>query len=161
MVKMRAVVFSDSHGNYDVLEKIMERHKDNADIFIHLGDGERELELIQYVYNDKKICFVSGNCDWGTDKPDYDIIKFGGKTIFFTHGARFGVKGDLNIAKLFARKNEADILLFGHTHIAMTDYEDGLYIMNPGSCGRPRSGGPSYGIIDITEAGIAMHTVEI
>ena len=109
----------------------------------------------------KKIYFVSGNCDWGTDKPDYDIIKFGGKTIFFTHGARFGVKGDLNIAKLFARKNEADILLFGHTHIAMTDYDDGLYVMNPGSCGRPREGLPSYGIIDITEAGIAMHTVEI
>ncbi len=158
---MRAVVFSDSHGNYDILETIMERHKDNADIFIHLGDGEREIELIQYVYNDKKIYFVSGNCDWGTDKPDYDIIKFGGKTIFFTHGARFGVKDNLNIAKIFARKNEADILLFGHTHIAMTDYDDGLYIMNPGSCGRPRSGGPSYGIIDITEAGIAMHTVEI
>lgn len=158
---MRAVVFSDSHGNYDVLEAIMERHKDNADIFIHLGDGEREIELIQYVYNDKKICFVSGNCDWGTDKPDYDIIDFAGKRIFFTHGARFGVKENLNIAKLYARKNEADILLFGHTHIAMTDYDDGLYIMNPGSCGRPRSGGPSYGIIDITEAGIAMHTAEI
>ena len=78
---MRAVVFSDSHGNYDVLEQIMERHKEDGDVFIHLGDGERELELIQYVYNDKKIYFVSGNCDWGTDKPDYDIIKFGGKTI--------------------------------------------------------------------------------
>ena len=30
---MRAVVFSDSHGNYDVLEKIMERHKNDGDIF--------------------------------------------------------------------------------------------------------------------------------
>ena len=117
---MRVVVFSDSHGNYDVLEKIMERHKGDGDVFIHLGDGEREFELLTYVYNDKKLLFVSGNCDWGTDKPDYDIIKLGGKTIFFTHGARFGVKGDLNIAKLFARKNEADILLYGHTHIAET-----------------------------------------
>lgn len=158
---MRVIVFSDSHGNYDVLEKIMERHKDDGDAFIHLGDGEREFELLTYVYNDKKLFFVSGNCDWGTDIPDYDIIKLGGKTIFFTHGARFGVKGDLNIAKLFARKNEADILLYGHTHIADTSYDDGLYIMNPGSCGRPREGLPSYGIIDITEAGVAMHTAEI
>ena len=158
---MRVIVFSDSHGNYDVLEKIMERHKGDGDVFIHLGDGEREFELLTYVYNDKKLLFVSGNCDWGTDKPDYDIVKLGGKTIFFTHGARFGVKGDLNIAKLFARKNEADILLYGHTHIAETSYDDGLYIMNPGSCGKPREGLPSYGIIDITEAGIAMHTAEI
>ena len=37
---MRVIVFSDSHGNYDVLEKIMERHKDDGDVFIHLGDGE-------------------------------------------------------------------------------------------------------------------------
>ena len=158
---MRVIVFSDSHGNYDVLEKIMERHKDDGDVFIHLGDGEREFELLTYVYNDKKLLFVSGNCDWGTDKPDYDIIKLDGKTIFFTHGARFGVKGDLNMAKFFARKNEADILLYGHTHIAETSYDDGLYIMNPGSCGKPREGLPSYGIIDITEAGIAMHTAEI
>ena len=36
---MRAIVFSDSHGNYDVLEKIMERHLEDAELFIHLGDG--------------------------------------------------------------------------------------------------------------------------
>ena len=71
------------------------------------------------------------------------------------------MKDNLDIAKLFARKNGADILLYGHTHIAFTDYDDGLYIMNPGSCGRPREGLPSYGIIDITKAGVAMHTAEI
>lgn len=158
---MRIIVFSDSHGNYDVLEKIMERHKDDGDIFIHLGDGEKELELIQYVYNDKKIYFVSGNCDWGSDRPDYDIVKLGDKIAFITHGARFGVKNNLDALKLYARKNNANILLFGHTHIAFTDYEDGLFIMNPGSCGRPREGLPSYGIIDIGENGIAMHTAEL
>ena len=40
--KMRAVVFSDSHGNYDVLEEIMERHKDNADIFIQWQQKDEE-----------------------------------------------------------------------------------------------------------------------
>ena len=40
----RAIVFSDSHGDYDALERIMERHCENAELFIHLGDGERELE---------------------------------------------------------------------------------------------------------------------
>lgn len=39
----RAIVFSDSHGDYDALERIMERHCENAELFIHLGDGEREL----------------------------------------------------------------------------------------------------------------------
>ena len=40
----------------------------------------------------------------------------------------------------------ADILLFGHTHMPLTLYEDGLYIMNPGSCHGYYA---SYGIIDI------------
>lgn len=158
---MRAIVFSDSHGNYDILEQIMERHKDDGDIFIHLGDGENEVELIRYVYNDKKIYFVSGNCDWGSDVPDYNIINFCGKTIFFTHGARFGVKNGIETLMAYARKSEADILLFGHTHISEVSYVEGIYVMNPGSCSKPRSGNPSYGIIDITEAGIAMHTVEL
>ena len=39
----RAIVFSDSHGDYDVLERIMERHRENAELFIHLGDGERDI----------------------------------------------------------------------------------------------------------------------
>ncbi len=158
---MRAIVFSDSHGSYDVIETIMERHKDNADIFIFLGDGEREMELITYVYSDKKIYYVAGNCDWGTDKPDYDIIDFGGKKILFTHGHRFGVKSGLGALKVYARKVGADIALYGHTHIAYTEYEDGLYIMNPGSCGKPREGAPSYGVVDITEAGIVTYTVNI
>ncbi len=158
---MRAIVFSDSHGNYDAMEKIFERHKDNADVFIFLGDGERELELIEYVYSEKKIYSVAGNCDWGSDKPDYDIISFGGKNLFITHGSRFGVKENLNILKIYARKNNADIVLFGHTHIAMTEYDDGLYLMNPGSCARPREGLPSYGVLDITEAGIVTYTVNL
>lgn len=158
---MRAIVFSDSHGNYDVLEKIMERHLEDAELFIHLGDGEKEAELLSYVYNNKKIIFVAGNCDWGSEKPTYDLADFGGKKIFLTHGADFGVKYALGPAIAEAKKFGADILLYGHTHVAYVGYEDGLHIMNPGSCARPREGAKSYGIIDITKAGIHMHTVEI
>ncbi len=158
---MRIVVFSDSHGKYDTLEKIMERHVNDAEIFLHLGDGEREFELLSYVYTNKKLLFVAGNCDYGSSKPTYDIVNVAGKKIFFTHGAGFGVKSGIGQAINEARKFGADILLYGHTHVPFVSYEEGLYIMNPGSCGRPRAGGPSYGIIDITNAGICMHTVEI
>ena len=49
-----------------------------------------------------------------------------------------------------ARDEKADILLFGHTHQAVTEYYDGLYLMNPGSC---HGYGASYGFIDITDKG--------
>ena len=60
-----------------------------------------------------------------------------------------------------AKNIDADIALYGHSHQGYTGYEDGLYIMNPGSPVRPRNSGASYGVIDITKAGIAMHLVKV
>lgn len=157
----RVVVFSDSHGDYDALERIMEHHKDDAQLFIHLGDGEQELEYLRFVYPEKKILSVRGNCDRCSTAPDYDLADFCGKWIFFTHGACLGVKQGLDGAVAEAQKHKADILLFGHSHIALLAKEGELYIMNPGSCSCPRSGAPSYGVIDFTESGIFMYTANI
>lgn len=157
----RAIVFSDSHGDYDALERIMERHCENAELFIHLGDGERELEYLRYVYPEKKILFVRGNCDYASSAPDYDLVDFCGKRIFFTHGYLYGVKGGTEQIVEEAHKHAADILLFGHTHLPLVERSDELYIMNPGSCSRPRSGAPSYGVIDFTDSGIFMYTTNI
>ena len=41
-------------------------------------------------------------------------------------------------------------MLFGHTHQALTEYHDGLYLMNPGSCHGYYA---TYGYIDITDKG--------
>ena len=38
-----------------------------------------------------------------------------------------------------------------HTHNALEDYDDGLYIVNPGSC---HGYGASYAYIDVSEKGI-------
>ena len=55
-----------------------------------------------------------------------------------------------------ARGNGAQIALYGHTHEPMTDYQDGLYVMNPGALGGARG---SYGIIDLTPAGIVTNII--
>ena len=51
-----------------------------------------------------------------------------------------------------AKRRNADIVLFGHTHNQYTEYLDGLYIMNPGSVGM----NGDYGVIDITPKGDIM-----
>ncbi|HNW05286.1 MAG TPA: metallophosphoesterase family protein, partial [Oscillospiraceae bacterium] len=93
--------------------------------------------------------------------PDYGVAEFAGKTVFYTHGFRFGVKSGLADLKREARSLGADIALYGHTHIPYVAYEDGLYLMNPGSIGRPRVGKPNYGIVDITDGGTLLHTAEL
>lgn len=155
---MRIVVFSDSHRNFDVLHKIVCSQPD-AEVFIHLGDGEREFEEIKMAFPDKRMYGVCGNNDWGSQQKDFDVIVCAHKRIFFTHGHLFGVKVDLDNLLNTAKNYGADIVQYGHTHISHTDYIDGLHILNPGSVSLPQAGPPSYGIVDITSAGIVTSIV--
>ncbi len=62
---------------------------------------------------------------------------------------------------LWAKREKADIVLFGHTHVAKTEYAEGVYFVNPGSPSCPREGRPSYAVIDIEENGIMPFIVEV
>lgn len=157
---MRIVVFSDSHNNYYALKNIVLTHM-GAECFIHLGDGERDVQDLRHEFPDKAICHVRGNCDWASQAPENGILEFGGKRIVYTHGHLHAVKSGLEALKLWALGKGADIVLYGHTHQAYTEYDEGLYIMNPGSVTSPRGGAASYGMIDITEAGIVLNIVEL
>lgn len=152
---------SDSHGNYRVLEDIYMRNPD-AYMFIHLGDGERELDRLALSYPTLNIMHCAGNCDAASLSPHTDIVMAGGKKLLFTHGHTYQVAYSTDRIVSMARQNGADILLFGHTHCRLNTYEDGLYILNPGSCSSPRDfSRPSYGYIDITAAGIVTNIVSL
>lgn len=148
---MRIVVMSDSHRAKRNLFEIVEKHIDAADLFIFLGDGEDDFDEVLMLYPNLKYERVSGNCDWYSDYPLYKEINFDGKKIFFSHGHPFHVKFGYGEIISEAKKRGADICLFGHTHLQYTDYDDGLYVMNPGSVA-----GGEYGMIDIVPNGIAL-----
>ena len=113
---------------------------------IHLGDLLSDAEELSYTYPQLPICTVPGNCDGWTDAPLKKLITLGGVRILLSHGHLWGVKGGYDGAIAAARACEADILLFGHTHVAVCrQLEDGLWMMNPGSS---RS---SYGLIQIQD----------
>ena len=155
---MRIVVLSDAHGYSSPIEKAIEKSK--PDVVIYCGDGVDRAEDISYLYKDIDFYFVKGNCDFG-DYPIEQELKLMSKKIFFTHGHKYNVKfGEDEIIKE-AKRRAADILLFGHTHIPFTEYVDGLYIMNPGSCARPNMGKPSYGLIDIVGDSIVTNIVTL
>lgn len=156
---MRIVVFSDSHGNFRALLKAV-RQQPEADCFIFLGDGLGDLKLAE-TEAPGKYYSVPGNCDFGAAPPYEAELELGGKRLFFTHGHRYFVKGGLTRIEEEAKRRGADILLFGHTHKALCEYRGGMYIMNPGSIGMPDSGRATYGIIDITPAGVAAHIAEL
>jgi phosphoesterase, MJ0936 family len=157
---MRIIVISDTHGDLSGFERAVDQQP-KADLFIHLGDCERDLDQVKPLFPDKRFLSVAGNCDFGSDTPTESETIARGRRIFFTHGHPYHVKFGYASAIGEARRRGADILLFGHTHLPYTAYEDGLYIMNPGSLGHPRDGHPTYGIVDITDAGIVLNIAEV
>lgn len=154
---MRILVVSDTHRDrYALRQAIMSQPK--AEAVIHLGDGAEEAEEMKLNFPEKMFFMVRGNCDWGSTLPAEGTAVLAGKNIFYTHGYTYNVKFGTYDVISAARSNKADVLLFGHTHDALTEYEDGLYIMNPGSLNGSEG---TYGIIDITPAGIVTGIVRI
>lgn len=153
---MRIVVFSDSHRMESRVFEVIERHKDNADLFLFLGDGNDDVDTAIMVYRDINIDRVSGNCDFSSPYPSSKIIEFAGKRILFTHGHPYYVKHGYSMIMEEAERQSIDICLFGHTHIPYTEIVNKTYYMNPGSL---RDG--AYGIIDITDKGTLAYNTQL
>ncbi len=159
---MRIIAMADSHGNLDALKKIFEQTSQSGNIFVHLGDGLKELETIKKEYTALNIREVAGNCDYRSTAKAYDFIFAGGAKILITHGHKYGVSYGMEELTTLARVNGCNVALFGHTHCRCSVYENGIYFLNPGSCASPRDfSKPSYGYVDITPQGILTNIVDI
>lgn len=157
---MRIVVISDSHGRTGVIDKILSSQPDATHIFF-LGDKVSDIEDFEYLYPDKIFHIVCGNCDYASLIPAVGVELIDNVRILYTHGHIYNVKYGISRLRDAAIQNGCKIALFGHTHISKILYEDGVYLVNPGSCSSPREGRASYAVIDITENGIMPIIIEI
>lgn len=154
---MRILVVADSHGNIRNVERVLESYPE-VNIVIHLGDGADDILDLELVYRNTQFCQVAGNCDWNCPFPCTGELKVEQKNIFFTHGHEYHVKTGLDHIKLEARRRHADIVLFGHTHLPVTEYDNGLYLLNPGSM---QDIDGTYGVIDITPDNVEMRILTV
>ena len=157
---MRILVISDSHKRGDIIEKILYAQKEATHVFF-LGDLASDIEDFIYLFPEKQFYILSGNCDYFSTFPSSDIAFLNGKKIFYTHGHNLGVKSSTTHLLKTAKQNGCDIALFGHTHNPLILYEDGVYLVNPGSCGSPRSSKATYAVIDIENNGIMPIIIEV
>jgi predicted phosphodiesterase len=64
------------------------------------------------------------------------VEKVCGVRLFMTHGHHHRVKMGLGALIADARRTGVQAVLFGHTHESVCrQEEDGLWVVNPGSCG--------------------------
>ncbi|MDD6396283.1 MAG: metallophosphoesterase [Firmicutes bacterium] len=157
---MKILVMSDSHGRRDLVEKCI-RSNSQAEVVLHLGDYTGDFADMRFTFPDRMFINVRGNGDFDRGIPQARVEAFDGVKIFMAHGHTYGVKYGLDAIMTAARKEGAQICLYGHTHESYNKYHDGLYVMNPGSLAYPRGmSRASYGLIEICPQGIVTNIVE-
>ena len=143
----RIAVISDSHGSLKNLSAFTGR-LGQADALWHLGDCVEDAPVLAERLNCGFVC-VRGNCDPFSDQPLTRIIEWHNKRFLLLHGHT--VSGRMNLLYT-AKSNNCDAVLFGHSHVASVECEDGIWMINPGSLSRPRSSlGPSMALILLTD----------
>ena len=140
---MRVGVFSDSHGDHEALDELLER-MGALDAVCFLGDVARDAEHLRErlaaMPNQPVLYAVRGNNDYySTCTLPWDLlIELGGVRIYMTHGHR--LVSLMNLAYK-AQECGAQVALFGHTHQALCETVQGVLLLNPGSAGTFCRGG--------------------
>jgi putative phosphoesterase len=154
---MRILVVSDSHGDAYALQSAVIQQP-HAEVVLFLGDGEQEFWQVKPQFPERMFLGVRGNGDWDSRLPVAEECTLEGSRFFFTHGHAYHVKEGLYSFFCAARERGAKVALFGHTHVPFTDYQDGVYLLNPGSL---HGYGATYGVVDVTKAGVVTNLVKL
>lgn len=152
---MKILIISDTHGNHDNLEIVLEQEKP-LDLLIHLGDAQRKEDYIEAMA-ECPMEIVAGNNDFYSNLPMEMELKIGKYKAFLTHGHYYYVNAGIERIKKEGMGRNADIVMFGHTHKHVVEKDGAMIILNPGSISYPRQEGrrASYIIMELDENGEA------
>lgn len=164
------LVLSDSHGSENNAKAILDAFASDCDLLVFCGDGTYEIASLLEQYKKSKklsktfpsvVAIVQGNGDDNEYAVDFNLseneddnenylmqvprellIKVAGMNVFITHGHIYGVYYGLDDIQKQAELEKADLVLYGHTHIADRRDSGVTTFINPGSCTLPRRGMP-------------------
>ena len=155
---LKLVLFSDSHGN--VANRADVVRLEHPDRVLHMGDLARDAEELARQFPDIPVTYVPGNCDGRRpDLPDERRFTLEGCKILMTHGHTYHVKAGPGAAIRAARETGARLLCFGHTHEAFCEFQNGLWIVNPGAAGSLVQ--PTYAVAVLEEGGAVCYLSHI
>lgn len=140
-MSLRLGVISDTHG---LIRPEALAALDGVDYIFHAGDigGDAVLRSLRKI---APVTFVLGNND---DADGYDIVrkKIAGLRIVMTHILPRPRELRPAIRKVL---DDADLVVFGHSHLPHNEVIHGIRFFNPGSAGPRRFTYPvSVGLID-------------
>lgn len=150
---MKILVLSDSHSAMSFMRRCVQSIKPDA--IIHLGDHFDDGAALSEEFPGILFYQVPGNCDryrCPPGQPEILVDRVLGVDLYMTHGHKHKVKSLLGLLLRDARACKVAAVLYGHTHIADCHREeDGLWVLNPGSCGYY---GGTAGILEVNSGKI-------
>ena len=157
---MRVGVVGDIHGNYYDLQRAVTA-MGPIDHLLFTGDGYRDICRLREETG-LLVRGVVGNCDFGSEFPADDLIWLDQYQLWLTHGHYYGVKQGLTRLGEAGRARKVDLVVFGHTHQAISTTWNEVNLFNPGTLSRERSyQGISYGIIETGSQGLVWYHVKL
>ena len=136
-MKYKILVVSDSHGNNNNIIKALNKQSP-VDMLIHCGDMEQDIQNSIGRRFNIDIYYVTGNCDFCLPTQKEIMIRLENHRILVVHGHEYGVKRSTDSLLSHAKSKDADIVLYGHSHVPNMENRDGVLILNPGSISYPR-----------------------
>jgi len=142
---MKIGVISDTHARHcSQLPQNLLKALEKVDLIVHAGDIVT-MDVIRGLETVAPVKGVCGNMDLPEVRlafPEKLVIEIGGRKIGVMHGSGGPAGLENLVTQAFP---EVDIIIFGHSHIAVNKMLAGIKLFNPGSAG------DSYGILELAE----------
>ena len=159
---LRIACVADTHSNPHPDLPARLRELAPTRIF-HAGDIGN-LDVLRGLEEIAPVSAVRGNID-GLERPDYITVSIKSDAgtllrILMTHIAVNGPKLRADVLRL-AKKEDAAIVVCGHSHVPFAAHDRGVTAFNPGSVGPRRFQLPIVlGVIDIRLDGVSLRHID-
>lgn len=130
---MLVIIASDSHGKSEKLIDLEKKYP-QAEAFLFAGDlMDDPNKLLNWI-------LVRGNNDkeYLDLLPETTQVDLKGHKTLILHSDKYPSKTRKEHLAALAKKNEAQIVVYGHSHQADIDKIQDIWLLNPGSLFRPR-----------------------
>ena len=136
-------IISDTHG---MLRQEVKDGLKGVDMIVHGGDIDCQSVLDQLKEISSSLTVVRGNADkeWAEHIPQTARLEILGNKIFVIH----------NKGKISEDVDDADIIIYGHSHKYSQVEKDGQIWFNPGCCGKRKPDQEiSYAVLEVRGKG--------
>jgi len=157
----RIMVLSDTHEDMSTMRMVLDYLKDiRVDMVIHLGDYYNDTDILEK--EGYPLIKVPGTWDphyYDREVPNRRFIEVAGWKIFLTHTpeSHYNDLADDLKPEAIMHNGQADLFLYGHTHLAEIKRRKGVIMINPGhmSCDEHRGCPLTFALLDINAQSIS------